>query len=236
MRKLLLILLWIACPVLMLSAQNVDYNKIILPDEAANVSFEERLVQLAWRNNPASKIAAEEVVLNHEELRIKRAEWSSMLGVTGNLNEFNVRDITETNSDNGNLFFPRYNFFIQLPLSLLVENPHEKRAAISRVRVSEQKVNLLKLELRTRVLKLYSEYKKMELIWIIKKQSMADEESNYLLIEQKFKNGDTSVEEYMRAQRGRNDIKIQLAIAENDFQKARLDLEEVIGIPIQDAK
>ena len=38
-------------------AQRVDYNKIILPVGATDISFEERLVQLAWQNNPASHIA-----------------------------------------------------------------------------------------------------------------------------------------------------------------------------------
>lgn len=238
MRIMLLVVILTACPILNLIAQQVDYKKIILPDDALNVSFEERLVQLAWKNNPASHIAGEEVLLSREEFKIKRSEWSSLLGVTGNLNEFNVKAITETGAgeDGGNLFFPRYNFFIRLPLSLLVENPHQKNAARAKVRISEDKQNLLKLEMRTTVLKLYSEYKKTELIRNIRKETMADEESNYLLAEQKFKNGDILIEEYIKAQRSRNDLKIQLALAENDFLKAKLDLEQVIGVKIEDVK
>lgn len=236
MRTILLVMIWTACPILTVSAQQIDYKKIILPDDARNVSFEERLVQLAWKNNPASHIAGEEVLLSREEYKIKRSEWSSLLGVTGNLNEFNIKAITNTEETTGNLFFPRYNFFLRLPLSLLVENPHQKNAARAKVRISEDRQNLLKLEIRNTVLKLYSEYKKTELIRNIRKESMADEESNYLLVEQRFKSGDAIIEEYIRAQRSRNDLKIQLALAENDFLKAKLDLEEVIGIKIEDVK
>ena len=47
--KMLILLLVISTPLL---AQNVDYNKIILPEGSQGSEFEERLVQLAWRNHP----------------------------------------------------------------------------------------------------------------------------------------------------------------------------------------
>ena len=40
---------------------------------------------------------------------------------------------------------------------------------------------------------MYSDYKKYELISLLKKQSASDDDSNYLLIEQKFKNGEIMV-------------------------------------------
>lgn len=221
---------------LALSAQNIDYKKIILPDDASNVTFEEKLVQLAWKNNPSTTIAREEYVISREEYKIKRAEWSTLFGMTGNLNEFNIREFAGSEATGGNQFFPRYNVYLRLPFSLLVENPHQKNAYRSRIRVAESKVNLMKLEIRNTVLKLYSEYKKAEAILIIKRQSMQDEESNYLLVEEKFKNGDASVEEYIQAQRNRNDMKIQLVIAENDFRQAKLDVEQVIGVGLDDVK
>lgn len=236
MRTLMIVLICVVCFVFGTAAQSVDYKKIILPDDALDITFEERLVQLAWKNNPSSHIAAEELLISREEFKIKRSEWASLAGVSGNLNEFNVKAITNPNDNGGNLFFPRYNFFIRLPLSLLVENPHQKVAAKAKVRVSENKQNLLKLEIRKTVLKLYSEYKKAELIKNIRQESMADEESNYLLIEQKFKNGDALIEDYIKAQKSRNESKIQVAQAENDFLKAKYDLEEIIGVRIEDVK
>jgi outer membrane protein TolC len=125
---------------------------------------------------------------------------------------------------------------VQLPLSLIAQNPHIKRAARARVSVAQNHVNLTKLSLRATVLKLYSEYKKTELVLLVRKQSSSDDESNYLLVEQKFKNGELMVDDYMRAQRGRNDLKIQLAIADNDFKKAKLDVEEIIGMRLEDVR
>ncbi len=56
MKTLYLVVVCLVCPLLILQGQSVDYNKIILPAGAANVSFEERLVQIAWMNNPLSEI------------------------------------------------------------------------------------------------------------------------------------------------------------------------------------
>lgn len=217
------------------SQQPIDYNKIILPDNATNVAFDERLVQLAWRNNPMSHSAGELVNQFKEESKVVANNWTNTVGVSGNLNEFNVKNLTG-NNDNGNLFFPRYNFYVQLPLSLIAQTPHAKKAARHKVAIAEDEVKLLKLELRAKVLKLYSDYKAYELVLNIRKQTMADGESNYLLVEQKFKNGDASVEEYLKMQNNRNEWKIQVAVAENLFVKSKLDLEEIIGMKIEDVR
>ena len=224
--------------VLDLFGQSIDYNKIILPDDAKNVTFEERLVQLAWKNNPTSHMASENVIEAQEQAKVTGTQWANGIGVTGNLNEFTIKDLTTSGTPvvNNNQFFPRYNFYVQLPLSLLLQTPHLRKAARSKITTAEDQVKLAKLGIRTKILKLYSEYKTTELIWLIRKQSMADEESNYLLIEQKFKNGDALLDEYLKGQKNRNDVKIQLAIAENQFLKAKLDIEEIIGMKMEDVR
>lgn len=218
------------------AGQNVDYKKIILPDDALNTSFEERLVQLAWKNNPESHVASEMVVQTKEESKVAGRQWSTLMGVQGNLNEYNIKTLTGTDQTNGNVFFPRYNFFVQLPLSTVLLMPHNKRAADSKSRQAEERVNLLKLDIRNRVLKLYSDYKTAETILNLRKTTVDDEDSNYLLIEQKFKNGEASVEDYLTAQRNRNELRVELALSQNTFQKAKLDLEAMIGVKLEDVR
>ena len=77
----------------------VDYNKIILPDDATDVSFEERLVQLAfWRNNPESQMVYQGVEAAREDGKVAVRQWSTLTGVTGNLNEFSVQRWTDPSS------------------------------------------------------------------------------------------------------------------------------------------
>jgi outer membrane protein TolC len=218
------------------AGQTVDYKKIILPDDASNTSFEERLVQLAWRNNPESHLATEIVTQAREEAKVAGNQWTNILGVQGNLNEFSIKQFTNKDQAQANQFFPRYNFYLQLPLSTVLQLPHTKKAAVSKTRQAEERVNMAKLDIRNRVLKLYSDYKTAETIVNLRKQTVDDEDSNYLLIEQRFKNGEASVEDYLAAQRNRNELRVELAQAQNGFQKAKLDLEAVIGVKLEDVR
>lgn len=222
-------------------AQNVDYNKIILPEGAVIVDLEEKLVQLAWKNNPQTKMAAEAVNEAREQVSAIRANWTNTVGVTGNMNEFNIKSLgggtTGTNGNNiGAGFFPRYNFYVQLPLGLLTQTPHLRKAAQARTSSAEAEVNLLKLEIRNRVLKLYKDYKLAEKIFQIRQEDFADEESNFKLTEEKFKTQQIAMEDYLKAHRVLSEVKIQREVSENNLQKAKLDVEQMIGVRLEDVR
>jgi outer membrane protein TolC len=215
-------------------AQSINSTKTNSLDPTS-VSLEERLVQLAWKNNASIKLATLQSEIAQAEVKVVGSEWSTLVGATGNLNEFNIKEFTGTQAEEqGNLFFPRYNVYVRLPLSLLVETPRKRKVALTKVRFEEEKVNLTKIQLRTEVLKLYSDYRKYEQIWIIRKQTLDDEESNFLLSTQNFKEGKNTLEEYIAVQRNRNEQRIQLAVAENDYIKSKLSLEELIGTKLED--
>lgn len=219
-------------------AQNIDYNKIILPEGAVVLDLEEKLVQLAWRNNPQVKIAGAAVSDAREQAIAIRNNWSNTIGVTGNMNEFNVKSLTNSASTTGlgAAFFPRYNFYLNLPLSLIAQTPHLRKAAQARTASAEQEVNLLKLEIRNKVLKLYKDYKLAEKIYQIRQEDFADEESNFKLTEEKFKSQQVAMEDYLRAHRVLSEVKIAREVAETNLQKAKLDVEQIIGVKLDDVR
>lgn len=235
-RRSTLLALSFACCVFTTYGQQVDYKKIILPEGATNVSFEERLVQLAWQNNPATAIAQKEVSEAQYLAKAEGSKWTGMLGAQGNLNEFTIKQLSGNDDSETNLFFPRYNVYLNIPMSVFFEQPNNRKAARVRVEAANDRVNLLRLELRAKVLTLYQEYKKTETILKIRRQAMLDDESNYLLIEQKYKTGDVSLENYMAAQKSKTDNSIQVALAENDFLKAKIELEALIGVRIEEVR
>lgn len=233
-RALFIPVLLLMLPVVALS-QRVDYNKIILPVGATDISFEERLVQLAWQNNPATHIAQKDVAASGHEVKAVGAQWLRHIGVTANINEYSLENFDNPDFEGLN-FYPGYNVFVTLPLSTFFERPHNRRAAVERYEASQDRVNQLKLHLRAEVLKLYNEFKKDETIWGIRRDALADEESNYLLVEEKFKNGTATVEEYLLAQKSRNDHRIQVIEAETEYVKTKLDLEALIGVKLEEVK
>jgi outer membrane protein TolC len=134
-------------------AQQVDYNKVILPPGAANISYEERLVQLAWQNNPASLIVQNDAVAAGHEVKALNAQWLRQFGVTANVNKYSIKDFQgETDQDEIFNYYPAYNVFLTIPFSTFFEGPHLKKAAVKRQEASEERVNQLKLTLRAEVL------------------------------------------------------------------------------------
>ncbi|HEY8513083.1 MAG TPA: TolC family protein [Cyclobacteriaceae bacterium] len=220
---------------LALVAQRVDYNKIILPVGATDISFEERLVQLAWQNNPASHIAQKEVNAAGHEVKAIGSQWLRNIGVTANVNQYSLEHFDDPDFEGLN-FYPGYNVFVTLPLSTFFERPHAKRAAMERYEASQDRVNQLKLALRAEVLKVYNKFKRDETIWGIRRDALADEESNYLLLEEKFKNGTATVEEYLAAQKSRNEHRIQVVEAETQYLMSKLELEALIGVKLEEVK
>ncbi len=218
-------------------AQDVDYDKIILPDGVYTDLFEEKLVRLAWKNNPASHMVQDEVMSSTYDLQAVSARWTGLLGAQGNLNEFTIKKFTGGDSSTpNNLFYPRYNFSLNLPLSTFFELPKLKKSARAKVKLSKDKVNQLKLELRGRILRLYSDYRRNEQIRNLRKEALAAEDYNFILIEGKFKKGDASYDEYTRVQRSRSDLGIQVVIAESDYAKSKFDIEELIGVKLEQVK
>lgn len=236
MKIIKLISLLLLMAPMVVTAQQVDYNKIIIPQGVTNISYEERLVQLAWQNNPASHIARKEVEAAEHEVKAIGSQWTRQFGVTTNVNQYSIKEFQGTEQNDGLNFYPAYNVFLTIPLSTFFERPHLRKAAVQRHEISEDRVKQLKLSLRAEVLKLYNEYKQNENIWRIKRDALADEESNYLLVEERFKGGRATVEEYLLAQRSRNDQRIQVVMAETTYIKTKLDLESIIGVKIEEVR
>ena len=216
--------------------QDVNYNKVVFPDDAYSIPFEERLVRLAWRNNPASHIAQDEVMVSQYEYKAAKSHWTGMLGVQGNLNEFTIKKFTGDNTLGSYPFYPRYNISLNLPMSAFFEQPKMRKAAQTKWEATSEKVKQLKLELRALVLKAYSEFQKYEQILGLRREALDEEESNFILVEQKFKKGEASYDDYARIQRSRNELKILVVTAESDYSKSKLDLEALIGVRFDEVK
>jgi hypothetical protein len=90
MKRLLLFLLVLAS--FAVKAQSIDYNKIIVTEQISSISFEERLVQLAWRNHPSNKVVAQEVEMAQSMRSKARWSWLDNIYVEGNYNEFTGDD------------------------------------------------------------------------------------------------------------------------------------------------
>ncbi len=233
MKKILLIIVIIICYHVS-EAQVIDYNRIIIPQDARNVSTEELLVQLAWNNQPDSKILMFKRDIAVSERKLSSLEWVGLFGFNGNLNEYNIQQFTGTVDNTGNQFFPRYNFYLNLPFSSFYEIPLNKKIKHFQVNVANEDINNAKLNIRNKVLNAYSNFIRAQKILKIKNDFAELATSNFLTTEEDFKNGRIPLDQYYTIYRTYQQQLIEKADAEYEFQTAKNDLELLIGVPVDD--
>lgn len=229
--KLVILLLLISAPLL---GQNVDYNKIILPESSQSSSLEERLVQLAWRNYPGNEALRREVNIAAYDVKQSNASWLENIRVTGNLNEFTL---DKTSDPLGRAaFYPKYNISATISLGTFFTTPYTIKKSKEALVISQANVNTQKLTVRNAVLKLYNEYLMRERVYKLQSQALLDNETSHKLTEQRFRRGEITFEAYSMSLTAYNDIMIAQLQAERDYKNAKLDLEQWLGMRLEDVR
>jgi outer membrane protein TolC len=229
--KKIILLLFVTANVF---GQNVDYNKIILPDHVQSPDFAEKLVQLAWKNNPGNEIFRRQIKISEYQVKRNAADWLDIIGLQGNVNEFTLNP----SADDGNRadFYPKYNIRASITLGMFVNIPLNTKIDREQVAITNAQLDGRKLEIRNIVMKTYNDYLLLEKIYKIQAQLFSDIENAHKILEQKFKNGETTFENYSASQGNYNRASITLLSAETDYKNVKLDLERLIGLPLEDVR
>lgn len=234
MRKIFLIalinLIWAGVSL----GQSVDYNKIILPSSVKDASIEERLVQIAWANMPQNSIVNHRVTAAQINLKKAKWAWLNHIGASGNLNEFTIKGRDSDTPGSGNGFFPRYNFSIAFSLGSLATNSLNVKGARVALKMEEDGINEQKLNIRAEVLRRYSTYKTNQELLKIQSELLDDIEANFKLVQTKFRNNETTLNEYNGSRERYENQRIRKLTAENAFQHSKLDLEQMLGLKLED--
>ena len=214
--------------------QNIDYNKIILPESVTEADFGEKLVQLAWQNNPANEELVHRAQAAKYEVDLARWSWLRTVKVSGNLNEYtiNTEKVREVNPTF--IPYPLYNFSLSISLGTIFLTPIETRAARSNYRVAEDVINQQKINLRAEVLTRYQNYLMNQKLFEIQNEVTEDEYSEFLLTEQNFKAGDVTLEDYKTSLKSYNEQLKERITLERDLKIAKIALEEMIGVRLED--
>lgn len=229
--KMLILLLVISTPLL---AQNVDYNKIILPEGSQGSEFEERLVQLAWRNHPSNEAVRREVNVASYDVKLSNASWLENIRITGNMNEFTINKAADPFGRAA--FFPKYNIGASISLGTFLTTPYTIKKSREILVISQANVNTQKLAVRNTVLKLYNEFQMRERIYKLHSQALLDNETSHKLAEQRFRRGEITFETYSLSLGSYNDVMVAQLQSERDYKNAKLDLEQWIGMRLEDVR
>ncbi len=217
-----------------LIAQQIDYNKVVLPERVVSADFREKLVQLAWLNHPDNISIRKEVEIAELDAKITKREWLDGFRIQGNLNEFNIdesRDVAQRSQ-----FLPRYNFGLTFPLGELFYSPLRKKQSTTRLTIADNNKHAKMLEVRKNVLAAYNDYVMFDEIFKIQSLAVSNAETNHDIIEEAFKVGEESYDKYTASLNIINQRKITRLQSQNDMKNAKLVIEAYIGMPLENVE
>lgn len=224
----------LALPVL---SQEINYSKIIPQGKLDTTDMAERLVQLAWNNHPSNRTPQHQLNLAQHEYQRQSFFWLNMFSVAGNLNEFTIEQTFGNPDPNiGTFLFPRYNVGFFMRLGDIPQGTRMKRIAKARVRIAEEEINIRKLELREEVLTRYEDYLMHRELLRIQVEVTEDESVKYQLAEQKFRNGQISIEDYNASLKSYNAELVKKIRQQRDFNVSRIALEQLIGVRLSEVR
>lgn len=211
------------------NAQNVDFNKIIIPSDITGLSFEEKLVRLAWQNYPSNISAQHEVESAKHKIGMAGSGWLNLISISGNLNEFNINPDVNPNENN---FYPRYNIGVNIALGSFIEIPKTIKIAKEEHLIAQQNLNEQKLLIRGEVLTRYQQYLKAKSLYELQTQNTESNENNFSVVRVQFLNEEATLDEYNEALEKLNAEKAKNIIAETDYHITRISLETILGVEL----
>jgi outer membrane protein TolC len=237
MRRIFLLLLFINF-LNAANAQSVDYKKVILPEDAPELTFEEKLVRLAWKNYPTNEVFQRNINIAEKNLMLSKWSWTDNFRVFYNLNDRTLQgggvDTGTGSSSYGGL--PMYGLGLSFNLGSFISVPGRVKIARENVKISEADLNTQKLTIRAEMLKRYRAYLLSLEILKMRAQAVEDAHSNFLAVSQRFRNGEATMEDYNSMSQFYNKAMEGKLVAENDVSNAKIIIEEMIGIRLEEVQ
>ncbi len=213
------------------TAQTVDFNKVILPETAKDIDTKERLIQLAWQNAPTNRILENNIFVAQKQVVKTRYAVLESFRANSNLNEFNINPADDEQRARAT-FFPRYNFSVGLSLGMLINNPTNLQIAKLELENQKYMLNEQKLMIRAQVLSLYEDYLMNKELLKLQNTVTEDSYNNFLIVEEQFRNGDVEIEGYSRANLEYSNSRKMLINAKRNYEQTKIELERIIGIDV----
>ena len=209
--------------------QPVNFETLIPPLYKSAVDFEDKLVQLAWLNNPENEAMKEEVYIAETEAKLRQRDWADEINLTFNVNEASFLPID-------NLYFPRYNFSAGLSLGTLMDvvSPNnEAKIAKHRAKIAQARYNNRKLLIRAETLRRWAVYEESIALSKAAIQAVDDLYASYLMVTEQFKSGNADFKDYTETSVAYSDAIERKITSESTVFQAKINLEELIGVPLE---
>lgn len=199
----------------------------------AQTDIRERLVQLALKN-PVFKETDALKAKYQASIRKVNSTWLDMIVVGINLNEVTTGTLNQ--AEYGNLYFPLWNVGINIPLgSVFGGKAADKKMAKMDVQMAVAKREQQELSMRAMVLTRYEDYLLKKELLRLQSEMTEDDLAAFTQAEQKFTTGAIDYDAYSGASKRYNAELVKRITLERDVAVSVIDLEEIIGVKLEEA-
>jgi outer membrane protein TolC len=234
-------------------AQIVDFDKVVLPVDKASRDSRELLVQLAWRNMPDNATASDAVKIANQEIKLAKLGYVDAVqfsfGFTPAIQSSGFPQNIEALKATGDpdilrqlQFFPSvaqtnnvFGINAALNLGKIASTPGKIKIAQFQKKATENTVNQRKLMVRAEVLDRYQKYVTAGELLKAKVQNEQDAYSNFILLQELFKRDKASFKDYNDSAASYHSAVDDKIRATGDLSLAKIRVEELIGIRLEDA-
>jgi len=195
----------------------------------------EKLVQLALQN-PTYEVADRKVAIAAYQVKKAKGSVLSPIVVQGNLNEFAFKGSTVQNGvvSNPSTFFPKYNIGATIPFDIISAKKNDIKIAKENFSIAEADKNQRFREIKRQVLSKYEDYLLIQQKLDFQSQITQDARTSYLAAEKAFQEGSMQQEMYNKSFQTYTNEKVNQFQYQHDFNIIKLELEEMIGVSMDD--
>ena len=197
-------------------------------DTAVLMDIREKLVQLALQN-PGFEIADRKINIASYQVSKAKGDW--LTAISGNIN---LNEITINPSGNNQIFYPLWNVGVTLPLNYFSQNRYINKIAKENLYIANAEKNEKYRMIRTKILTKYEDFLMYRDMLELQNRATQDAYLVYKQKESDFKDDTITFDEYNKAFPVYKEQQDKRLKAQRDFNVSKLEIEELIGISIDE--
>lgn len=209
-----------------------DSSVISLLDESQlevkQEGLRQRLVELALQNSD-KKIAELQEDASKDLIGVAKAGWLNSLFASSYWNEYSI---SPPDKEQFNLYYPKYNFGVNIPLGIFITVPKNVKIAKKNYQIAIEQKKLKELSIKNQVLSKFEDYLMINKQLTIQSLVTVNEQNAFRQSEQKFRSGEIQIEEYNLAMKKYNEELMRKITLQHDLALVKLSIEELIGVDL----
>lgn len=194
-------------------------------------TISDKLAELAVSNRNVI-VEKRDLDVKKYEMKKNKAAWLNNIGANFNLNEANIKS---SSTNNANLFFPRYNLSMNLPLGYFFTKARDVQISKANIELKKAEVDVRIHEIRQAIKLQYQAYRANMFLLGLHEAILQDELVIWKKTEAKFAKNEVTLESLSDASKRYQAELVKKINLLKDLNTSRYMLESLLGMTLEEA-